>query len=163
MLDFSQLGDGGFGEADVTIRAYHENGKVSLYALAEFTGTQQMAAGEKIVFQSTEPGEMTDELCVLSQRSAEDLMTDLWNSGIRPRGVDLADKSECEKELKAVKAHLSDVRNMMMAFWNKINGAPTALGIGKPLPLDKDLPTGSLVKMPGAPRATDKSGDDDNG
>jgi len=83
-------------------------------------------------------GEEVKPVLTIPFEAAVDLMTDLWNAGIRPEGVDLADS----KTLLAVQAHLNDSRMYAVAFWNKMTG-------GQPAPapvLDKD---GKIIEFPG--------------
>ncbi len=90
-----------------------------------------------------EPGEEVEPVMTIVFEEATALMTDLWNAGIRPEGVDLADS----KTLIAVQAHLNDARMYAVAFWNKMSGGQPA----PPPPRDKD---GKIIQFP--PGAKDK-------
>ena len=102
--------------------------------------------------KTIEPGEEVEPVMTIVFEEATALMTDLWNAGIRPEGVDLADS----KTLNAVQAHLNDARMFAVAFWNKMSGVPA----GAPAPpRDKDC---KIIQFPGKknPDGPDGAGQD---
>ena len=133
MLDFSDM-KAGSGDLDVTMRAHLEHGKVFLFVLAKFSDDNVHAAGELVKFRAVKEGAQMEEALSLPIEATEDLMADLWECGVRPKGIELNDV----KEMKAVKAHLEDARMMMIALWNKLNGGSSTIGpprAQKPLPV----------------------------
>lgn len=112
---------------------------VSIFILAEMG--DHKASVVDMVMEATAEGQAVNPVADISVKQAEELMADLWHCGVRPSGVDLSD----QRELKATKEHLKDARMMMVALWNKLNGAPSSIGPmrpQKPLVI-KDPPTGS--------------------
>ncbi len=97
----------------------------------------QVAVCEELKMRAIEPGEEVQPLMTIVFEEAVGLMTDLWDAGVRPEGVDLADS----KTLIAVQAHLNDIRMFATAFWNKMSGgAPPPDMTGKKEPNE---PTGA--------------------
>ena len=89
----------------------------------------RVSACTSISMKLIEDGEEVDPVFTISFPEAVGLMTDLWNAGIRPEGVDLADS----KTLLAVQAHLNDARMYAVAFWNKMTGGQAPPPMGKNL------------------------------
>jgi hypothetical protein len=86
----------------------------------------RVAVCEEIRMKVIDPGEPVDPCITITFEEAVGLMTDLWNAGVRPEGVDLADS----KTLIAVQQHLNDMRMYSVAFWNKLSGAKPSTGGG---------------------------------
>ncbi len=101
--------------------------------------------------QVVKDGEEIKPVLTIPFQEAVDLMTDLWNAGIRPEGVDLADS----KTLLAVQAHLNDMRMFAVTFWNKMSGGQQAPGP----PRDKD---GKIIEFPGGKNLNGPDGDSQN-
>ena len=108
----------------------------------------QVLACSSIAMEAIGDGEEVEPVLTIPFEAAVDLMTDLWNAGIRPEGVDLVDS----KTLLAVQAHLNDSRMYAVAFWNKMTG-----GQGPPpLPRDKD---GKIIEFPGKQNPNESNGE----
>ena len=126
---------------------------VSIFVLAEM-GDYKVSVVDMIMEETAE-GESVEPIADISVKQAEELMADLWHCGVRPAGVDLSD----QRELKATKEHLKDARMMMVACWNKLNGAPSTIGPmtarpQKPIKME-DPPTGSggaQIEIPKGPK-----------
>ena len=88
---------------------------------------ERLEACWEIRMKILEDGEEVKPILTIPFEEAVGLMTDLWNAGIRPEGVDLADS----KTLLAVQAHLNDSRMYAVAFWNKMTGGQVPPPIGK--------------------------------
>ena len=91
----------------------------------------KVLACSSITMGAIEDGEEVKPILTIPFEEAVGLMTDLWNAGIRPEGVDLADS----KTLLSVQSHLNDMRMFAVAFWNKMTGGqptPTEIRPGGP-------------------------------
>lgn len=144
---------GAKGAADVTMRAHREPGDdtISLFLLLKFPNGVS-GAGKEVICHQADEGDNVEELMMLTPEAAQDLITDLWFAGARPEGVEF----DCSGELKATKKHLEDTKQMMFAFWNKLQGANVTMG--RPL-IMKDPPGGgSKVLNPEKPEANTGGG-----
>lgn len=116
--------------------------------------SDRVMACASVQMQDVKDGETVEPVLSISFQEAVDLMTDLWNAGIRPEGVDLADS----KTLIAVQAHLNDARMYAVAFWNKMTGGQSAPASAEVGGLDKPAKVVKFPKKKDEPNEPDGEG-----
>ncbi len=144
-LDFSGIEFDGKDD-DLALRADRDGveEKVTLFLIARLKAHGSSWGANRVEFCETSEGKEVDSLVELKIDQAIELMTDLWQCGIRPEGVDLSDT----RELKAIKQHLEDSRMFAIALWNRLNGQGSTIG---PVTARPQRPIKLPDKLPGDP------------
>lgn len=62
------------------------------------------------------PGQIVPQSFSLDKKGAQNLMDELWLSGVRPTGEDSKSSKELVAELKAQTKHLEDMRTLVFTF-----------------------------------------------
>lgn len=71
--------------------------------------TRPKGVASEIIYKVVEPGVAYEPVLRLQPEEAEQLMTELWNAGVRPLNI-----QNLSGELSAVKYHLEDMRKLAL-------------------------------------------------
>jgi hypothetical protein len=82
-------------------------GTYDLHILNSAEGAAKRSIATSILFKDVEPGASYEPVLRVNPEEAEQLMTELWNSGVRPKNI-----QNLSGELNAVKYHLEDMRKL---------------------------------------------------
>lgn len=92
---------------EVQARAWWNPHGFVVEIFANFYADGARHAGEPVDFRTLEPGAPAEPILRLTERQAQQLSTDLWNAGFRPRGA----KNEADL-VAALKVHRDDAIKM---------------------------------------------------
>ena len=87
---------------------------ISLYARQMYSDKDFYTA-QPVVFEEAEEGNIIEPFATLSIQSAQQLMDELWNCGLRP-----TEGTGSAGSLKATEAHLEDMRTLVFSLLNKV-------------------------------------------